>query len=140
MAKQSGFAVIELLLSLVVLSIIGFTGYYVWHAQKNTDKTLDQTVNPQLATKKSEKVQQITFSRLPLALKEVAVKQAPDCYNQAGVPLTEDGSTDTAANVYYIDDRAAIFGSCNAVSIFAYQKGSWFHVTTGQDSPSCVDL
>ena len=39
--RQSGFALIEGLLIILILAIIGFGGYYVWHTQKQTDKTLD---------------------------------------------------------------------------------------------------
>src|SRR5882757_3473616 len=41
--NQKGFSVVEGLLVLVALSIVGFTGYFVYNAQKNTDKTLTQT-------------------------------------------------------------------------------------------------
>jgi len=39
--NQSGFALIEGLLIILIIAIIGFGGYYVWHTQKQTDKTLD---------------------------------------------------------------------------------------------------
>jgi type II secretory pathway pseudopilin PulG len=38
---QEGMALIESLLIILILAIIGFGGYYVWHSQKQTDKTLD---------------------------------------------------------------------------------------------------
>lgn len=37
---QKGFTVIETLLVLILLAILGFTGYYVWHSQTTADKTL----------------------------------------------------------------------------------------------------
>lgn len=39
--NQSGFSVVEVLLLLIFLAIIGFTGYYVYHAQKTSSKTDD---------------------------------------------------------------------------------------------------
>jgi uncharacterized protein (UPF0333 family) len=39
--KQSGFALVEGLLIILILAIIGFGGYYVWHTQQQTNKTLD---------------------------------------------------------------------------------------------------
>jgi hypothetical protein len=41
---QSGFSLVEGLLIILILAIIGFGGYYVWHTQKQTDKTLDTAV------------------------------------------------------------------------------------------------
>lgn len=35
-----GFSVVEGLLVLIIVLLIGFIGYYVWHAQKDTSKTL----------------------------------------------------------------------------------------------------
>lgn len=40
--NQNGIALIETLLIILILVIIGFGGYYVWHTQKQTDKTLNQ--------------------------------------------------------------------------------------------------
>jgi Tfp pilus assembly protein PilE len=42
--QQAGFTFVETLLVLIFIAIIGFTGYYVWHSQKNTSKTLDTAV------------------------------------------------------------------------------------------------
>src|SRR5204862_168293 len=39
--NQSGFAAIEAVLILVIVGIIGGTGYFVWHAKQNADKSLD---------------------------------------------------------------------------------------------------
>lgn len=39
---QKGFALIEGLLIILILAIIGFGGYYVWHSQKQTDNSLTQ--------------------------------------------------------------------------------------------------
>lgn len=42
---QNGFAIIESLLILIIIAIIGGTGYYVWHSKSQTDKTLDNASN-----------------------------------------------------------------------------------------------
>jgi hypothetical protein len=39
--NQKGFGAVEGLLILILLSILGFTGYYVYHSQQNTNKTYD---------------------------------------------------------------------------------------------------
>lgn len=41
MKKQTGFTIIETLLTLLVAAVIGFGGYYVWNTQQKTDKTLN---------------------------------------------------------------------------------------------------
>jgi hypothetical protein len=37
--NQKGIGIIETLLILILLTIVGFTGYYVWHTQKNSDSS-----------------------------------------------------------------------------------------------------
>jgi type II secretory pathway pseudopilin PulG len=39
----SGFALIETLLVVVILAMVGFIGWYVWHAKQDTDKTFSDT-------------------------------------------------------------------------------------------------
>ncbi|HSX05306.1 MAG TPA: hypothetical protein VLF69_02470 [Candidatus Saccharimonadales bacterium] len=41
--RQQGFATAEGLLVVVVLLILGFTGWFVWHSQKDASKTLNTT-------------------------------------------------------------------------------------------------
>lgn len=41
--SQSGFAALEVLLILGVVTIIGFTGWFVWNGQKSINKTLSDT-------------------------------------------------------------------------------------------------
>jgi hypothetical protein len=54
-SAQNGFAVLEALLIVVILAIIGGTGYFVWHAKQNTDKSLSDTANSQPAISKPSK-------------------------------------------------------------------------------------
>ena len=37
--KQKGFSTVILLLSLILVAIVGFTGYYVWNQQNNKKTT-----------------------------------------------------------------------------------------------------
>jgi type II secretory pathway pseudopilin PulG len=39
--KQRGFAIIETLLIIVVLAILGFTGWFVYHSKQTADKALN---------------------------------------------------------------------------------------------------
>jgi hypothetical protein len=43
--KQSGFAHLESLLLLVVVAIIGFTFWYVWHSRNNANKSFANAAN-----------------------------------------------------------------------------------------------
>jgi len=52
--NQSGFSVVEVLLLLIFLTIIGFTGYYVYHAQKTTNKTNDTQTNTKTSSKDNQ--------------------------------------------------------------------------------------
>jgi type II secretory pathway pseudopilin PulG len=51
---QKGFAVVEVTLLLVLVSIIAGTGYFVWHSKKQADKSLNTAANTnQTASSKS---------------------------------------------------------------------------------------
>src|SRR5579884_335933 len=47
---QKGFTLVETLLVLILLAIIGFTGYYVYHTQKNTSVSYNNASNSATAT------------------------------------------------------------------------------------------
>lgn len=49
--NQQGFAIVEALLVVVIVGMIGFVGWYVYSAQKDTDKTLDAASKSQVPTK-----------------------------------------------------------------------------------------
>jgi hypothetical protein len=53
--NQAGFAAIEALLIVVILAIIGGTGYFVWHARQSTNDSLDKAAQSTqvVETKKS---------------------------------------------------------------------------------------
>lgn len=43
--RQNGFALVEGLLLAIAIALIVFVGYYVWHTQQQTDKTLTTAAN-----------------------------------------------------------------------------------------------
>jgi len=60
--SQKGFALIESLLIILILVIVAFAGYYVWHTQQNTDKVNSDTLKagqsaqvPTASSKNAEK-------------------------------------------------------------------------------------
>ena len=52
--NQNGFSALEGLLILVILAIISFTGYYVWHTRQATTKTYASTSNAQATVVKTK--------------------------------------------------------------------------------------
>lgn len=42
--RQQGFSILEGLLILVIIGILGFTGWYVYHSQKNADSSYNNSV------------------------------------------------------------------------------------------------
>src|SRR5947209_6704226 len=52
---QDGFSAIEGLLIVIIASMLGGVGYYVWHAQQQVDKTYSQTSNSSVVPKKNNK-------------------------------------------------------------------------------------
>lgn len=55
MKKQSGFTIVEVLLVVLILSVVGFGGYYVWHSPNKADKTYDNSSKSSQATSPSSK-------------------------------------------------------------------------------------
>lgn len=48
-STQQGFAVLEVILIIVILAILGFTGWYVMHSKQQTDATLTKSTTTQTA-------------------------------------------------------------------------------------------
>jgi hypothetical protein len=61
---QNGFTVIEGLLILVIVGIIGGTGWYVWHSQKQVDKTLGSAGQTSQKSTKTSQNKQSTGNNL----------------------------------------------------------------------------
>lgn len=69
--NQKGFAVLEAIVIVVIIGVVGFTGWFVLNAKKSTDKSLAgnnsaiPTYNKKTAKKKSDKTLAPVFSKLP---------------------------------------------------------------------------
>jgi hypothetical protein len=48
--NEDGFSAVEAILILIVVAIIGFAGWFVWHSQQATSKTLDAANNSSAAS------------------------------------------------------------------------------------------
>jgi len=53
-SNQTGFSAVEALLILVIVGMIGGTGYYVWHATQNSDKLLSANSDSTTVTHKKK--------------------------------------------------------------------------------------
>jgi len=84
-SNQTGFAAIEAVLILVVVAILGFTGWFVWHAKQSTDKSLDAANNSEQAS--------ISIKKKPTVSKPQARKDGDPCD-------LEDGSKGAVLNVH----------------------------------------
>lgn len=52
--NEKGFSAIEAILLLVIISLVGFVGYFVYNSQQKTNSTLDDTAKSQGEIQKSE--------------------------------------------------------------------------------------
>lgn len=84
---QQGIALIETLLIVLILVIIGFGGYYVWHTQKENNKVTDDTL------KASQSAPAPTSSAKYLTIKEWGVKLKLDNDSQDAYYTFDDGPT-----------------------------------------------
>lgn len=91
--QQSGFTAIEVLLCAVVVVILGFTGYLVYHSQRNATKALNDANNTAQSTTVNETKQVTTFAEC----KQAAGSRTLETY--PGQCVTKDGKTfvDTVA-------------------------------------------
>ena len=94
--NQKGFTTVEGLLILVIVAIIGGTGYYVYHSQKQTDKTLDSAAN----TSQSAVNQKTTAAKTTQAASTgyLVIKEW-------GVKFKEDSSSTDAYYKFYPADE-----------------------------------
>lgn len=80
---QSGFALVESLLIILILVIIGFGGYYVWHSQQQTNKTLStaaSTSQKAASTEASNASAQKYLTIKEWGIKFTADKNSQDAY------------------------------------------------------------
>jgi type II secretory pathway pseudopilin PulG len=100
--NQKGIALLETLLILLILTIIGFGGYYVWNSQKQTDKSLSS----------AEKASQTTSTAKSSAQKYLTIKEW-------GVKI-KLSSTDSGA-YYKVDEQTPrdSFGTPNNFEVFS---------------------
>jgi hypothetical protein len=57
---QNGFSAVEALLIVIIVGMLGGVGWYVWHSQKQVDKTYSQTANSSAVPKSTKSAQPIS--------------------------------------------------------------------------------
>lgn len=72
--KQYGFAPLETVLVLIIIAIIAFTAWYVFHAKSNTDTTYGNAANTQANTVPPKKTTSAANSKTPTANQVVQTK------------------------------------------------------------------
>lgn len=95
--RSQGFTVIEALMLVVILVIIGFTGYYVWHARQNTDKTLDAANSTS-----------VTASQASNGLKLSSGPTFYDCMEEFYANHVDANSQPTDPQHYNFDDKTGM--------------------------------
>lgn len=109
MAKQSGFSAVIVLLSILVVTAIGFTGYYVWNTQQGkkndtkNDSSASTTVDQQPAAK-------------TVVYKNICLKNEPLCLDYPEDWKAQLSSSDVANDASsYPNDNLKITSANGAV-------------------------
>lgn len=112
-SNQSGFAIIEAILVVIVLGIIGFTGYFVYHSRQATDKALADTGNSNVPAVKKPAVKTAPAdSQKFLEIKEWGVEIPYDSSDTLTYSI-EEGSDTKVAQVASADLASKYGGGCD---------------------------
>ena len=99
--NQKGFGAVEGLLLLILLSILGFTSYYVYHTRNNTSSTYNKSVSSSNSTPTTTSSNNFVFKELgveiplPEALKGLSY-QSEDLGSTTSLELTTPKFTASA--------------------------------------------
>jgi hypothetical protein len=116
--NNDGFTLVEVLLILIFLGIIGFTGYYVWHSQKAADKALTVSDNS-TGTVAVPATQKHTTKYLDI--KEWGVKLPLSSGIESA--YYEAGTADVSGSIYLsIDGYKGTDCAADAVTLGAIQR------------------
>ena len=69
MKNQKGFSAVVLLLSLILVVAIGFTGYFVWNTQQNKETKSSVAGNETTNNDETGELKEICLTQEPLCLK-----------------------------------------------------------------------
>ncbi len=120
MNKQKGFGLVPVLLVLLV-SVIGFAGYYVWNAQhEKKENTVQQTAQKQVSSNNTKPVEapKTADTQKYLVIKEWGVKiPLTSGIEDAGYTTNPNGPAETEQSVWiYKKAYVDISSSCDKLS------------------------
>lgn len=115
--NQSGFAVIEAVLVLIIVGILCFTGYFVWHAKQNTDKSLDAANNSEQAKLSPKKIATGSKNGEPCDLEDGSKGTTLTVHNNAFSICQPNGWT-----LFHTEVEGAFFAPYDSIKYVASQK------------------
>lgn len=138
----SGFSAIEGLLILVIIGILGFTGWFVWHAKQSADKSLTSNNSTTPVIKKKAATKIVTKSTDQTAsyfvVKEWGLRfKVPN--GLADVKYVIDGdelgfyAKPTGSTVQYRTDYAKAVSNPDGSSYLQYATGTLYRSTASTE-------
>ena len=119
--NQDGFGVVESLLVIIIVLLVGFIGYYVYHNQNATD---DSATKLTAATK--------TAATTPQLSDEEQIVAAVKAYTGAG---DQSSATVTVRDIVGDNAQGSVGGSEGGAAFIAHKaNGSWQVVFEGQEA------
>jgi hypothetical protein len=89
-SRQKGFSTVEGLLVVIIVLLIGFIGYYVWHSNRQTDKVLDTSKTGSSSTAIN------SFADCKMAAGSIVQESFPEkCVTKDGKSFTQPTKTPT---------------------------------------------
>jgi hypothetical protein len=95
--NQTGFSAVEAFLILIIIAIVGGTGWYVWHAKQTADKSLSSSAitSPTFEKKTATTVPPQASSKTYLTIKEWGIKVKLGSADPSIISYTLLGPTNT---------------------------------------------
>lgn len=122
---KNGFAALETLLILVIVALIGGTGWYVWHSKQQADKTLNAAQSENTSAFKSTTVK--SFADCQKAAGSTVQQSYPEvCVTKSGQRFTQ--STSDQSQTPYTTTYSKVPAALQKVILAEITK----------DVPSCV--
>lgn len=102
MPKQSGFGSIEGILVVVIIMIVGFTGYYVWRAKDNAGSTYDKITGSSGAAALKKPALQAAAAQTQ-SVYDAFIRQSGDSINQTSGKAWDIGFINAHKNWFTSD-------------------------------------
>jgi hypothetical protein len=138
--SQRGFSAVEALLIVIIIGMLGGVGWYVWHSQKQVDKTYSQTANSSVSPKTKAKSTKTTATPLdPVIyqdnegkLYQISLLASTDNQKQLGAAIDSYCKTNDKANMSSV-------GATGVVDLFTNSTNATITSTSASINMSCYD-